>query len=139
MDRYYFAYGSNLNKAQMTTRCLDAVNVGPAILKGYELEFRGVLTIIKRPGGIVKGGLWKISQWDELALDRYEGFPGWYEKYLIPFGDDLMAMTYVLNRGMIAEPSPIYLETCLQGCLDFGIDPSGLFKAYCRSQRKTAV
>lgn len=135
MEKYYFAYGSNLNIEQMSRRCPDAVPIGPADLRGYELEFRRVLTIVKRPGGIVKGGLWKITDRDERALDRYEGYPGWYEKYLIRFSDDVVAMTYVLNKGFEDKPARIYLETCLKGCRDFGIDPSELFKAYCRSMK----
>ena len=133
--RYYFAYGSNLNKAQMLRRCPNAVPMGRADLNCYTLEFRRVLTIVKRPGGIVRGGIWLISETDERALDRYEGYPGWYEKQQVRLSCGFVAMTYVLNKGFEQKPSMGYLETCLQGCLDFGIDPEELFKAYCRSLR----
>ena len=41
----YLAYGSNLNKKQMSRRCPNAKPVGSIILKGYKLEFRRVATI----------------------------------------------------------------------------------------------
>jgi len=110
--------------------------MGRADLNGYTLEFRRVLTIVKRPGGIVRGGIWLISETDERALDRYEGYPGWYEKHFITFPDGLTAMTYILTKGKEAEPSKGYLDVCLQGCMDFKIDPQGLFRAYLKSARK---
>ncbi len=73
MERLYFAYGSNLNKEQMVFRCPGAEPVGQASLDGWELEFRRVLTIVRKPGGVVEGGLWLITDDNELALDRYEG------------------------------------------------------------------
>lgn len=39
--RLYFAYGSNINLEQMAVRCPAALMVGPAVLDGYELLFRG--------------------------------------------------------------------------------------------------
>ena len=40
-ERLYFAYGSNINLEQMAVRCPAAQVVGPAVLDGYELLFRG--------------------------------------------------------------------------------------------------
>ena len=37
----YFAYGSNINLDQMAYRCPAAQVVGPVVLEGYELLFRG--------------------------------------------------------------------------------------------------
>ena len=44
MKRYYLAYGSNLNIAQMQFRCPDATVVGTAVIPDYELLFKGSLT-----------------------------------------------------------------------------------------------
>lgn len=134
--KYYFAYGSNLNVKQMSNRCSDAVPLGARDLPGWELQFRRVLTIVRNPKGVVRGGLWLISDFDEKMLDRYEGYPGWYEKHFITFPDGLTAMTYILTKGQEAEPSKGYLDVCLQGCMDFKIDPQGLFRAYLKSARK---
>jgi len=39
--KYYIAYGSNLNKEQMKSRCPDAVPVGTSEIKNYTLLFKG--------------------------------------------------------------------------------------------------
>ena len=44
--RLYIAYGSNINLEQMANRCPNSKVVGKEMLKGYELEFRGVATIV---------------------------------------------------------------------------------------------
>ena len=44
MKRYYIAYGSNLNVAQMRRRCPTATILATANLKGWELLFKGSLT-----------------------------------------------------------------------------------------------
>ena len=47
MTKLYLAYGSNLNKRQMASRCPTARPVGSAMIYGWELCFRGVADIIK--------------------------------------------------------------------------------------------
>ena len=44
----YAAYGSNINLEQMAYRCPNSKVAGTAMLKGYELEFRGVATIVPK-------------------------------------------------------------------------------------------
>ena len=44
MKRYYLAYGSNLNVRQMKYRCPTAKIVGTAIIKDYELLYKGSKT-----------------------------------------------------------------------------------------------
>lgn len=56
--RYYIAYGSNLNIAQMRVRCPQARIIGTSEIKDYELLFKGsqtgsYLTIEKKAGGSV--------------------------------------------------------------------------------------
>ena len=85
-ERLYFAYGSNINLEQMAVRCPAAQVVGPAVLDGYELLFRGnrrgtgVATIEPLPGSQVHGLLWKLTPECERSLDVYEGYPRLYEK-----------------------------------------------------------
>ena len=82
----YFAYGSNLNHDQMHRRCGDSEYIKNFILEGYKLSFcavsgnYGVANIIKKSGSKVPGGIWEISEIDEKALDRYEGYPTLYTK-----------------------------------------------------------
>ena len=67
---------------------------------------------------------WAITEQDELALDRYEGFPRVYSKTNING-----AMTYVMNSIEIAPPSPIYFATIEQGYQDFGLKTDHLVSA----------
>ena len=39
--KYYIAYGSNLNKAQMSIRCPEAKPVTTTTINDYQLLFRG--------------------------------------------------------------------------------------------------
>ena len=83
--RYYIAYGSNLNIPQMQMRCPGARVIGTAVIENYELLFKGsktssYLTIEPKAGASVPVAAWEVSEADEAALDRYEGFPDFYYK-----------------------------------------------------------
>ena len=129
--RYYLAYGSNLNKAQMARRCPDAIPCGKMNVPGFALVFRrGFLTVEQRDGSyqdFVPMGVWQISEQDEKNLDRYEGFPKFYHKIVLQAdmtcngikskGEFLL---YVMNDGFpIEAPSAAYFMTVLQGYVDF--------------------
>ena len=83
--RYYIAYGSNLNIRQMLMRCPDARVAGTSVIEDYQLLFKGsktgsYLTIEPKEGSSVPVAVWSVSETDELALDRYEGYPSFYYK-----------------------------------------------------------
>ena len=44
MKRYYLAYGSNLNVRQMKYRCPTAKIAGTAVIRDYELLYKGSKT-----------------------------------------------------------------------------------------------
>ena len=139
MSKYYLAYGSNLNKRQMKTRCPDAVPVGSCVVKDYELVFRGVATIEPNPGAEVPCGIWKISTDDERSLDRYEGYPKLYVKQdfqVTVKGKTVRAMAYVMVDGIrrLSPPSTGYLLTIAEGYDDFGLDDKPLSIAATRRE-----
>ena len=81
--RYYIAYGSNLNIRQMKMRCPSARIIGTSEIPNYELLFKGsktgsYLTIEPKEGSTVPVAAWEVTDLDEAALDRYEGFPTFY-------------------------------------------------------------
>ena len=85
MKKYYLAYGSNLNVRQMALRCPTAKTVGTALIKDYELLFKGsktgaYLTIEPKSGAEVPVAVWSVEPADEKRLDVYEGFPAFYYK-----------------------------------------------------------
>lgn len=137
--KYYIAYGSNLNMEQMSRRCPDARPVAKAELTDTKLVFRsnargfGVATVEYKKGGKVPIGIWRISDRDEEALDRYEGYPILYKKQDVAVsigGIPVNAMIYVMAPGhAVTSPSPAYLSTIAQGYSDFGFSCDGLYKA----------
>ena len=116
----YFAYGSNLNIKQMQWRCPTAVPLGAFTLQGYQLVFRIYADIIPASEQSVKGGLWEISEKDEKALDRYEGYPTLYEKY---FQGDIMFYRMLDDAYDLQMPALGYLEGMLEGMENFGFSP----------------
>ena len=148
MKRYYLAYGSNLNIAQMQFRCPDAVVAGTAVIPDYELLFKGsltgaYLTIEPKQGSQVPVGVWEVSLADALRLDRYEGFPNFYYKkeMRIPVKDIRTGKTklrdafvYIMHEDRkLGTPTSFYMRTCLEGYKDFGVDTDFLLAAYDRS------
>ena len=77
----YFAYGSNLDPAQMMRRCPDSVPLAPAILPQHRLAFAGrsgnweggVALVVPTDGIHVPGFLYEVSEADLEELDRFEG------------------------------------------------------------------
>ena len=147
MKRYYLAYGSNLNVAQMQFRCPDATVVGTAVIPGYELLFKGsltgaYLTIEPKQGAQVPVGVWEVSLTDEFRLDRYEGFPSFYYKreMRIPVKDIRTGKTklrdafvYIMHEDRkLGVPTDMYVRTCIEGYRDFGFDTDFLLAAYDR-------
>ncbi len=143
--RIYLAYGSNLNMNQMRYRCPDAWPIGTAIIKDYQLLFKGsksgaYLTIEPKVGSVVPVGVWQVSEEDEKNLDRYEGYPNFYYKKEIRLPVKgftskrpryQKAFVYIMHEDRkLACPSKRYLRTCMDGYDDFGFDKELLVDAY---------
>lgn len=69
----YIAYGSNINLEQMAFRCPHSRVVGTSEIKDYELEFRGVATIVPKENATVPVLIWELDERDLSTLNRYEG------------------------------------------------------------------
>lgn len=149
MKKYYLAYGSNLNVRQMALRCPTAKPVGSAVIKDYELLFKGsktgaYLTIEPKSGAEVPVAVWSVELADEERLDVYEGFPAFYYKteFDLPVnyfsGKKVVrkAFVYIMHEERpLGLPSGSYVRTCLEGYSNFGFDESILFKALKNSRR----
>lgn len=150
-EKYYLAYGSNLSIAQMVQRCPYAVYVGKATIPNYQLLFKGsqsgsYLTIEKKEGSSVPVLVWKITEYDEARLDRYEGYPTFYYKKELTLPIKGIKTGKVRNRKVyvyimhedrpIGIPSKQYLRTCLEGYHRFGFDITALKNAYELSRKE---
>jgi hypothetical protein len=83
--KFYLAYGSNLSLERMERRCPNAVAFGTAVIPGYRLLFKksktgSYATIEQDANSCVPVLVYKISEYDEAMLDRYEGYPKFYYK-----------------------------------------------------------
>lgn len=131
MNKFYLAYGSNLNQEQMARRCPTAKVVGAALLSNYQLMFCGrysnaVATILPKKGGHVPVLIWEITDKDEEALDHYEGFPFFYGKKNLRVmlnGKMVKAMVYIMNDTRLhGTPGCSYYGTILAGYKAAGFD-----------------
>lgn len=145
MKKYYLAYGSNLSMAQMAQRCPDAVYVGTATLKDYQLLFKGsssgsYLTVEPKKGSGVPVLVWQVSERDENSLDRYEGFPVFYYKKAVEVEIHSLletetviraeAIIYIMHEDrQLGCPTRHYYGICKEGYLRFGFDTGILEKA----------
>lgn len=138
-NKYYIAYGSNLHVGQMAARCPGARPVGVAWLEGWRLAFRGsktgaYLTIIPDKRAKCPVAIWAINAKHEAALDRYEGFPVFYQKQTIRLHmeplrgaknqkpRDIDAMVYIMDPSRPAGyPSESYVRVCRTGYKNFGL------------------
>ena len=64
----YIAYGSNINLQQMAYRCPHSRVAGTSEIKDFELEFRGVATIVPKKGASVPVLIWELDDRDLPAL-----------------------------------------------------------------------
>lgn len=144
-NRYYIAYGSNLNLSQMKMRCPNAKVVGKGYLNDYELLFKGsktgaYLTIEKKKGGKVPIGIWKVSKNDELNLDRYEGYPIFYYKNFIDIkmkDKEITAFIYIMREDReYGVPSDYYVDVCCDGYDAFSFDKRYLINAVKRTKAR---
>ena len=143
--KYYIAYGSNLNVPQMRARCPHARVAGTAVIKDYELLFKGsktgsYLTIEECPGASVPVVIWSVEDSDEANLDRYEGYPDFYYKkeFKLKYKGictgkrrTVTAFAYIMHEDRsIGIPSNWYMHTCLDGYNTFYFDRRILISAY---------
>ncbi len=142
--KIYIAYGSNLNIRQMLARCPGARIIGTSTIEGYQLLFKGsqtgsYLTIEPQEGASLPVAAWQVTEANEKALDRYEGFPSFYykKKLTLPIKGiksgkvrQRRAFVYIMHEDrLLGLPSEAYVQTCMEGYRAFGFDPDFLRRA----------
>ncbi len=118
----YFAYGSNMDAAQMKERCPNAELLGPAVLKNYELAFTiysqkrkcGCADVVPKDGALVYGLLYRLTDEDQERMNAHEGHPIHYQRVTVTVthsGEDQEAVTYeVVNKQEPIPTSNEYLD-----------------------------
>ncbi len=140
---YYFAYGSNLNKEQMMSRCPYAIPVARVKLYGYQLTFNRVADIVEEEQAITWGAIYTVFPEDLKNLDRYEGYPKLYDKIPVVVEDDkghsYQAFAYVLTIKGLNEPSDGYYHIIKEGYRDWRIPQKPLREALKQSRLSAPV
>lgn len=146
-----FAYGSNLNVAQMKSRVPGCKSLGVATLPGNSMAFvghsrawgGGVATIEEMPETIVEGVVWLLPAYGILWLDLYEGTASQaYTRQVETahiHGTVADVWVYRASARYLTPPSKRYLKTILDGAQHHGIDPQGVLSAYDRARKAEAV
>jgi gamma-glutamylcyclotransferase (GGCT)/AIG2-like uncharacterized protein YtfP len=137
---FYFAYGSNMDKNQMTKRCPSSELVGVAQLELHRLAFTGYSN--NRKGGVatvkpslnnqVDGIIWQINRQDLAKLDRCEGTPHVYQRRTITVNQDgqaVQAQAYIKRANRESLPSVEYAKTIWNGYQQVGLDPKPITEA----------
>jgi len=124
---WYFAYGSNMNRAQMLSRAGKILEEHNASLPNYEVRFNKKVrggtagaNIQPTAGKTVHGVLYKIEEGALRSLDRYEGAPEHYRRIEVQVtpegGNRVPAQVYIaskVEKGL--RPSAPYLQAILDG------------------------
>ncbi len=130
---WYFAYASNMNRAQMRSRVGEILEDCFGRLENYDLVFNkkvrgGTAGANIRPaaGSAVLGVLYKINESAFRNLDRFEGAPVHYRRIQVSVfdaeGRAVPAEAYIatkVEKGL--RPAPHYLKTILDGASEHGL------------------
>lgn len=113
----YFAYGLNMDAADMARRCPRSTPLGVARLprRRFVVMSCGYASIVPDPRADVHGVLWSLALADVAALDRFEETArGLYTKLAQPVlrggGASASALVYIGADLQQGAPRPGYIE-----------------------------
>lgn len=130
---WYFAYASNMSRAQMNSRAPQIFEEINGELKNYELSFnkkaRGgsaTANVQPSPGKSVHGVLYRIPEATYRSLDRFEGVPEHYRRIEVRVtaadGREIPAQVFIatkVEKGL--KPASHYLQTILTGAQEHNL------------------
>jgi gamma-glutamylcyclotransferase len=133
-DAWYFAYASNMKRAQMQSRAGEILEERLATLPDYEVAFNkkargGTATanISQSPGKSVLGVLYRIRESAFSNLDRFEGAPQHYRRTELSVvdaaGNRIPAQVFIAARveKQPLRPASHYLQTMVEGASEHGL------------------
>jgi gamma-glutamylcyclotransferase len=140
-ERYYFAYGSNMNKEQLRSRGARPLSVAVASLPDHRIAFHGysktwdggLETVASAPGREVWGVIYTLTLSDADRLDTWQDvrLDGTGAYFLFPTrvtateGKTHPVLMYKKDiLGAPQRPSREYLDFIVQGALEHGLPPS---------------
>ena len=130
---WYFAYASNMNRRQVEQRAGALAEEKVARLDNYELNFdkiarggTGTANLVAAEGKTVYGVLYRVTEQQLKALDRFEGVPEHYRRSQVTVaeadGRKVAAQVYLarkVRKGL--KPDRGYLARIVQGAEEHGL------------------
>ena len=116
ITNYYFGYGSNLSKEQMTIRCPESKYYASGTLSGYSwlINARGYASITPSESEFVLGEVFTLSQQDIDYLDIYESVEeGMYLKSNLSIETSkgtIDCLVYIASDSTPGIPQEEYIE-----------------------------
>jgi len=131
--QWYFAYGSNMSRAQVRQRTGEPAEEKIARLENYALNFdkvarggSGTANLVAAEGQVVYGVLYRLSEQQLKALDRFGGVPEHYRRSEMNVvdeqGNKIAAQVYLarkLRKGL--KPDRSYLQRIIEGAEEHGL------------------
>jgi len=120
----YFAYGSNLWRQQMTSRCPEHRKTGAGRLNGWHwiITTRGYASIVASKCDYVLGTVYELSESDEQNLDLFEGVSqGNYRKetvMVVVDGQQSSCLVYIDEVTETGQPKTEYIARINNGIRD---------------------
>jgi gamma-glutamylcyclotransferase (GGCT)/AIG2-like uncharacterized protein YtfP len=130
----YFAYGSNMDRDAMATRCpgSKAVGLGRLPRHRFLITTDGYASVVRDPRRTVHGVVWDLALSDIPALDRYESLStGLYTKIGQPVvmdGGAKRALVYIGRSTRPGKPKPGYLEGVLAAARGWNLPKDYLYE-----------
>ena len=123
---HYFAYGANMDRAAMASRCPASRPLGAATLPGWRLAVmrEGWLTVTPASGATTHGVLWELAETDAPALDDFEDVGGGlYVKQTLPVIAEgaPSALVYVGTNAGPGTPRAQYLADVIAAARAWGL------------------
>ena len=131
MNKYFFAYGTNIAQSELDKHCPGAILLGYGMLNNYMLEFRGysehaIAHITKKKGEVIPVTIWELPPESKYTIENYEKFPYIYKKQKVKAimnGTKIKGIIYLtkqdLPQGM---PSEEYLNTLREAYIQADFD-----------------
>jgi hypothetical protein len=141
LENLLFAYGANMNPAQIRQRCSQPVRVAVACLQGYRIGFYGhseiwdgaMETAIEAEGSQLWGTLYALSDSDWERLDQWQDArldgAGQYFHYPVQVCD-ILGKCYdarLYKKDVLNElrlPSDLYMNLILEGARRNALPPA---------------
>jgi gamma-glutamylcyclotransferase (GGCT)/AIG2-like uncharacterized protein YtfP len=143
--RYYLAYGSNMDSAQMRVRCPESRKIAAVYLRDYQLRFNFHATISKKKGDQVPALLWELTEKDEQTLDNYEGVKERYYRkdYVTVETEDgsVPALVYIMDepgishKGRNMPPADYYYQQIAAAYQEADLEQGALRAARQRARK----